>query len=681
MLPTSRRFASRSARRAAALGATPALVLLLSSCNDALIRPPTGRLAPAAAAASLLDSPNGGNADFSVDGEAPLNGNEKVIGYFPTPTVMQMTVHQDIGITVLPPRPPSTGRLGLAGRVSGFGCSHQGEAYLVNYNDEGYGFPFAGCQLAGTPELTTFTDNVIVYGEVRYGYAFDAACPYPDAACASYSGSSGVSLSRLTASLAIGGDSVKGGVLRAFPRREYTLVALPNPDHLGRYATPVQPTGTGWTFETDSGVVESDICENGSGRICTKVFTHSGYLTLVAIVNGQEMTSSRLRVQMPELKLAVSSNSVAVGDTVLATTSVAGLDPTALSYYYLSVDGTGGQVPQGSPGSGPNGAGVLPCIGTRPLPTHCYVVLTQAGRMRLEVGAFLDTRGLAVFDYKNIEVRSDDRRIKLSVAQSTIRPTSRYWKFDPGTKIYSPHPTAPPDTSRTVVTVSVVDGTGKPVPNVDVTLGLTAHDLTAGHDHAGGKPTGIFQTLQKGNVPGGKINTGASGVVKLNFVASEISGPVTITGTSTGVVKDTVGVRVKVSGLVALAPGAHYVFDGAIKGRHTDNHYGTPAALAAFQTFAEIVSGWTKEPIGINDISLVDGGLFDVGEEQNWTPWDIPHGWHRIGTHADIRTKYASGKAYPKGMRLKMQDLWHSTLNFGKPAPEGDHLHLNFKAP
>lgn len=661
------------------VGACVGLLCVVAGCHDRPTAPSVDPLVPARATADLLESPSGGSADFSVGGEAPLAGNQKFVARFPTPTVVAMTVHQDFAITTLPPRPPNPGRLGLAGRVYAFGCSHQGEAYLLNYPDDGgYGFPFAGCQLAGQPDVTTsYSDTVLVSGMVYYGYAFDAACPYPDAACASYTGSSGVSLVRPSATLSIGGDSVRDGVLRAFPNREYTLVATPAPQRLGRFATPVQPVATGWTLKSDSGTIEADICENGSGRVCTKTFTHSGELTLVALVNGEQMTSSPLRVQTPALSMEVSRDSVTVGDTVLVTTTVGGMDTTALSYYAVSSfapDGrsigfalTGAAQPQ-------DGGGVPPCLRPKPVPTHCYIVLTQAGRARVEVGAFLDAHGLSVQASRDIAVRGDERAVKLSVSRGTIAPTARYWKLDTKTKTYTLNQNRPPDTSRTVVTVSVVDGSGTAVPNVDVTLSLAAHESSSGHDHTGGKPTGIFQTLQRAPLQPATVNTGPSGVAKFYYVASEVSGPVTIKGASPNSSVDTATVSVKVPGLVAMPSGASYVFTGAIVNRHTANHFGTPAALAAFQEFADSVSTWIGEPLGINDISLADGGLFDVGLRS----WEIPHGYHRRGTHADIRTKYATNAVFPGKLQARMRALWKVTLGYGEPVDEEDHLHLNF---
>ena len=267
-----------------------------------------------------------------------------------------------------------------------------------------------------------------------------------------------------------------------------------------------------------------------------------------------------------------------------------------------------------------------------------------------------------------------DRKVEVAPSRTLIEPTARYWKFDAMKKQYTPHPTRLPDTSRTVVTVSVIDAAGTPVPNVDVTLTLHAREGSAGHDHAGGKPTGIYQTLAHDPLPEGVINTGASGVAKLYFVASEVSGPVQLEGTSVNARPDTATVQVGIPGLAAMPPGPHYLFTGAVKGQHSDNHYGTPAALAAFRQFADSLNQWIGEPLGINDVSLPQGGLFDVGGQQ----WELPHGYHRRGTHADVRTKYASRQVFSKKLQERMRALWKLTLHFGEPVNEADHLHLNY---
>ena len=661
---------SRLARRYASLSLIAALVPIASGCRDALTSPRQISLAADHAPRRSIDAPEMGVAELFVDGQAPLAGGEQEIGHYETPTVVAMTVHQEFSIAPVRTGSSGTGALGLAGRISGFGCTHQGEAYLVNFpDDDDYGYPFRGCQLAGSPTfMTVFSDTVVVSGVVRYGYAFDAACPYPDAACASYSGSSGVSLRRLPATLGLAGDSVRDGTLRARPNREYAIAAAPSPAMLGGHHTPVTIVEGGWTFAPDSGPVQRDVCDTGSPRVCVKTFKTSGDLSLTAIVNGVQMTSTPLRVQVPAVTLSLSADAVAVGDTVLATTTVNGLDTTALSYYYVS------PAPLAVQSSSPRADGLMPCLGTKPVPTHCYIVFAQPGNALVEVGAFLDDHGLATYSQRYVVVKGAARRVKLIAGRRAMEPTARYWKFDVEAKEYTPHPTRPPDTSRTTVTVSVTDAAGTPIPNVDVGLALHTRDGSAGHEHVGDKPAGIYQTMSHEPLPKGTINTGASGVAKLYFVAPEVSGPVQLEGTSASATTDTSTVQVGIAGLEPLTPGPSYVFTGAVTGRHTDNHYGTPAALAAFRQFADTLSRWIGEPLGINDISLEQGGLFDVGGQ----PWNLPHGYHRRGTHADIRTKYASRQVFSKKLQERMHALWRVTLHHGIPVNEDDHLHLNF---
>lgn len=98
--------------------------------------------------------------------------------------------------------------MGLGGRIVGYGgeCSHYGEAYLVQYPVEGgYGFPFAGCALPDRA-ATSYSSILAVDGTLRYGWTGDRSCPPPGAACSSYAGSSGITLTRLPASLEVSRD-------------------------------------------------------------------------------------------------------------------------------------------------------------------------------------------------------------------------------------------------------------------------------------------------------------------------------------------------------------------------------------------------------------------------------------------------------------------------------------------
>ena len=612
--------------------------------------------------------------------EAPLQGDEQVVAHYAYPTLVAMTVHQHFAITVLPPS-TATGQLGLAGRVWAWGCSHQGEAYLVSYPDEGgYLYSFGGCHLASEPDRTTYSDTVLVNGTVKYGYTFDSACPYPDYGCAAYSGSSGVQLSPLHATLSITSDSLHDGELWVWPGEEYPVRAVASPDRMGQFLTPILPTGTGWSFKPDSGAEVSDVCLWGGSRDCAVAFSKSGYLKLTALVNGEETQAPPLRIQPPELSVALSDTVVSVGDTILLTTTLRGADASILTGYYAGITaslikGTESPTAPSSPENVKN-PGVPPCLGTDPVPLHCYMVMSAPGRALVGVSARI---GRTYFgDYKYVTVRSGQRAVSLEVGDKSIRPTSRFWKFNSKTKQYTLKLGA--DTSRTTLTVSVKDASGNPVPNSQVSVRLVAQESTAGHEHTGSKPAGSLQTLERAPITDGRIDTGPSGVAKVSFVASEVSGPVTIVGESANASPDSATVTGAVSGLIPLEPGAHYVFTGAQQGLHTDNHYGIPAALRAFQELADTVSSWTGEPLGINDISLRDGGLFDVGDDR----WDIPHGYHRRGNHADIRIYYNDGSVFPPSLQVSIAKIWqvinrkHDKKNKSNIVPEGNHLHVQW---
>jgi uncharacterized protein YcbK (DUF882 family) len=398
-------------RLTARIGAA-ALALATLGCHDTITDPIRSVHSAEGGAASLLDSPAGGQVELTVTDQAPLAGDVKLVGHFPTATIVAMDVHQQFTLTAVPPFPPATAQLGLAGRMTAFGCSGQGSAFLLMYPDAGgYSFAFTGCQLDTAPLITSFSDTVALNGSVYYGYDYDAACPYPDQQCAAYSGSSGVSVTRIPASFAITTDGAHDGVLRATPRHEYVFRAAASPATIGRYTTPIVPVETRWTFTHDSGGAEAEPCEDGSLPVCTKTFGTSGVLTLVALVNGVQMTSAPLHVQVPELRLTLSVDSAAVGDTVLATTTVVGIDTTALSSYTVT-PGPSFTWPSSPPPSGPP-----PCLGTKPVPLRCFIVLTQPGRAAVEVTALLDQQsGLSLASRRYVDVVEQSVAIDIVMA-------------------------------------------------------------------------------------------------------------------------------------------------------------------------------------------------------------------------------------------------------------------------
>jgi hypothetical protein len=411
--------------RVASLRIALGLLVLQGSCSELPTAPSTGAPRPSAPPTRSLVVPENGFAEFIVGSEAPLQGNVQSLGYYPWPTVVFMKVHQYFSITMVPPYPAGTGEIGLSGRGWGWGCSHQGEAYVVTYFDGGgYGFPFEGCQLpdpGSDGPITTFSDTILVMGQVNYGYTLDSACPYPDTACAAYGGSSGVTLSRVPLTdFDIQGDSVRDGVLEAWPNLDYEIAATPNPFTMGRQWTPMSVMPTGWKFQPDTGALEEGACSNGSGRVCVKNFRHAGTMTVEAIINGDRITSKPLRVRVPTISLEVSRADAAVGDTIEVTTTITGAnlerlkntliyalfaDPAALATTSdtpvlaasLATPSTTSSrdtarnaavVSLAATDSAPSASSaptptLNPCLGVYPAPPHCYVVVTKPGRYQV----------------------------------------------------------------------------------------------------------------------------------------------------------------------------------------------------------------------------------------------------------------------------------------------------------
>jgi len=89
-------------------------------------------------------------------------------------------------------------------------------------------------------------------------------------------------------------------------------------------------------------------------------------------------------------------------------------------------------------------------------------------------------------------------------------------------------------------------------------------------------------------------------------------------------------------GLVELnADPDNYVLTGD-KPAHPLNHYGVPEFVDVIKNLAKKYKELYGKRLRINDISLVNGGIFDIN--YNWKP---PHNEHREGKNVDIsKTSY-----------------------------------------
>ena len=95
-------------------------------------------------------------------------------------------------------------------------------------------------------------------------------------------------------------------------------------------------------------------------------------------------------------------------------------------------------------------------------------------------------------------------------------------------------------------------------------------------------------------------------------------------------------VDVKVEGLQPLGAFVSYQLTGS-REAHPTNHYGTASTVTNIGGVADDYYIEAGELLGINDMSLVWGGLFDIGPPPASNVfWYAPHTSHRKGTSVDI---------------------------------------------
>ena len=183
---------------------------------------------------------------------------------------------------------------------------------------------------------------------------------------------------------------------------------------------------------------------------------------------------------------------------------------------------------------------------------------------------------------------------------------------------------------------------------------------SGGHKNAKG-PTGTLKP-KSGTIP-------ASGVVKgVKHKTSAVSGDTELKytiGSTTGSAFS----RAMITGLVELPLSAAIVRVGITK-THPQSHYGVPAMTAAIVVLATKFYKRFAKPLGVNDISLPWGGLFD-----HKATWAAPHKAHRTGVDADIRTKEMS-KVEKEFMVKTAKDLKFKVLEEKDPP----HHHITLQA-
>ncbi len=177
----------------------------------------------------------------------------------------------------------------------------------------------------------------------------------------------------------------------------------------------------------------------------------------------------------------------------------------------------------------------------------------------------------------------------------------------------------------------VVVSLTEPAPSGGCTVNLSVEpaEYSGGHSHYGNRP--------KGSVAPDSISfsDGEVGVKTAKYIPSEVAGiEKIIAEIEGGGQSEEFGIEVRVPRLSSMAGGNYYRLTGQTT-THPINHYGTEYTVEKTQLMAKDFYKLFGATLGINDMSLQWGGLFDIGPPYG-SYWIPPHKSHRKGTSVDV---------------------------------------------
>lgn len=179
---------------------------------------------------------------------------------------------------------------------------------------------------------------------------------------------------------------------------------------------------------------------------------------------------------------------------------------------------------------------------------------------------------------------------------------------------------------KTTATI-MVTATNPPPEGCTINFKVEPVENSGGHSHHD-------DSRRKGTVtpPTLTIPAGSLEPVYALYSSSDISGQEKIIVEVNGSKADEKMIEVKVPDLMPLDSLSWYNLTGADAiSSHPANHYGTNSTKVAVYNMASDYWNEIRTRLGINDMSLEWGGLFDVNEN-----WSSPHSLHRTGESVDI---------------------------------------------
>jgi hypothetical protein len=245
----------------------------------------------------------------------------------------------------------------------------------------------------------------------------------------------------------------------------------------------------------------------------------------------------------------------------------------------------------------------------------------------------------------------------------------------PGSKQIRPSGTG--GSSVAELLAKVVEGT-TPKAGLAVQFSTDSTANSGGHDHSHiARPKAVLTPLSG--------ITDSNGEVRFKFNATPIAGIHTITATCSDCSNKTAveNLTVKVPDLVEMPPDTkvppRYTLVGQTA-NHSSNHWFTLSSRNTLYMVVDVMvkTGWGA--VGINDGSLIWGGLFDI--KGNWSP---SHSEHRTGNEVDIsvtnpglvsaskkKNTYAE-LCKKENTAFSLQTLWHVDDGY----PEHFHMYLD----
>lgn len=246
-----------------------------------------------------------------------------------------------------------------------------------------------------------------------------------------------------------------------------------------------------------------------------------------------------------------------------------------------------------------------------------------------------------------------------------------------------------------LLTVTLRDAAGHPVTG-SVEMTARAVDGSGGHVHDyGDRPSGqFFQIgsnvgLGQGTADSVSIAVDTTGRAQLIYRSSGVSGTEVILarfGSGSGASTDSVALNIAIPGLVLLGatPNLHPFGE---TDTHPSNHWGTSDMNSELVELADELRsvadslaalppserpGSFPTRLGVNDMSLSQGGLFDFVDA-----WTNPHLTHRAGTDADVDVRQgADWDFYYKPVkRVWVDEMGHWLANERASA---NHVHLGY---